>query len=129
MKNQVKCYRCGKIYDLKASQVREIISCDHCHQKMKISAKTEKRFRIMRYLVIFLFCLLLAFLMNILSVSNYFAIIIILFLALLLADYADHACLLLTDFFFGLEYEEYHEVKKTKKEIRKEREAKEKKKN
>ena len=91
MKNNIKCYQCGKEYDIETKNVKEIISCGHCHKQMRIDDRSKKKFRLVRYLFVLLIC------------------------------YADKWCLILTDMIFGLTYEKYEPVKMTKKEIRKSR--------
>ena len=114
MKETVKCYRCGKEYDRK--DLKETISCSHCHKQMKITDKTGKRFRMMRYLFVLAICLIIAFCMNMATGNNYLALLVTLCIAMLLANYADKWCLKLTDMIFGLEYEEYEPVKISNKD-------------
>ncbi len=121
MKKTVKCYRCGKEYDLDPRKVKEIISCSHCHQQMKFTKKTATRFQIVRYLFVLSVCVVIAFGMNMVSKDNYLILLGTLAVAMGVSLYSDQLCLNLTGLIFGLEYEEYHEEKKTKKEIRKER--------
>ena len=121
MKNTVKCYRCGKEYDLNPRKVKEVISYSHCHQQMKFTKKTATRFQIVRYLFVLVICIIIAFGINLVSNDNYLVLLATLAVAMGVSLYADQLCLNLTGMIFGLEYEEYHEEKKTKKEIRKER--------
>ena len=114
MKEKVKCYRCGKEYD--GQDVKTIISCSHCHQQMKITEKSEKRYRLMRYLFVLCICLVIAFCMTGVTANNYIALFVTLCVAMLLANFADDWCLKLTDMFFGLEYEEYHPVRMSNKD-------------
>lgn len=120
MKKEINCYRCGKTYDLNYKNVSEIISCSHCHQQMKVNKKSEGRIRLMRYLFVFLICLIFAGGTYYLIDDKLLVLVIVLTAGLLLANIADKVCIVLTYWLFGLEYEEYHEEKKTKKEIRKE---------
>lgn len=126
MTKDVKCYRCGKEIDLSGKNVREIVSCSHCHQKMKISEKSQKRFRLMRYLFVFAICMILAFGMSYASQGTLVILIVVMSLGILAANYSDHFCLMLTNMIFGLEYEEYHEKQLSKKEIRKQKTEKKK---
>lgn len=128
MKNEIKCYKCGKIHEIAYKDLKETISCSHCHQQMRINERSEKKYKLVRYIFIFVICLFLAFLLNIFSVNYFLMLFVILSLMLVFAQYADKVCLILTDMIFGLQYEEYHPVVKSKKEIRKERDAKDKKK-
>lgn len=121
MKNTVKCYRCGKEYDQAYKKVREVISCSHCHQQMKFTKKTQTHFQIVRYLFVLVICIIIAFVISLVSNDNYLVLLATLAVAMGVSLYADQFCLNLTGAIFGLEYEEYHEEKKTKKEIRKER--------
>ena len=114
MKKTVKCYRCGKEYDSKDR--KEMISCSHCHQQMKITAKTESHFRFMRYLFVLAVCLAIAFAINLFTNNNYLALIATMAVAMLMANFADSWCLKLTEMIFGLEYEEYHTVKMSNKD-------------
>ena len=105
MKNEIKCYKCGKPYDLNYKTVSEYISCSHCHQQMKINERTEKKFRLVRYFFTFFICLILAFLMSFFSINYFLMIFIILSGMLVFAQFADQACLFLTDKIYGLEFE------------------------
>ena len=118
MREAIKCYRCGKEYDLSGKDLKEIISCSHCHQKMRITQDSQKRFRIVRYFFVLAVCLVLAFGLSFASQGTFLILIAVMSLAVLLASYSDHVCLILTDRIFGLDYEEYHEPQFTKKEIR-----------
>ena len=128
MKKETKCYRCGKIHEINYKNVSEIISCSHCHQQMKITKKSEKRVRFMRYAFVFLVCLVFAIGTYRFTKDNMIILLVVLTAGLLLANVADKVCLVLTYWIFGLEYEEYHEEKRSKKEIRKENIEKNKKK-
>lgn len=114
MKNTVRCYHCGNEYSDK--EVKEIISCGHCHKQMKINEKSEKRFRIVRYLFVLTICLVIAFCMNMATGNNFIGLLITLGIAMLLANSSDKWCLKLTDMVFGLEYEEYTPVKISNKD-------------
>jgi len=119
MKETVKCSRCGKEFDFRGKKVSEMISCDHCHLQMKISEKTQKHFKLVRYLFLFGVCLVIAFGMNAVTQNNYLLLLATLFVAMFLSSFADHLCLYLTDKIFGLQYEAYQPVKISKKEKRK----------
>ncbi|MBO7676950.1 MAG: hypothetical protein J6S49_05510 [Erysipelotrichaceae bacterium] len=121
MREAVKCYRCGKEFDLSGKNLKEIISCGHCHHTMKISEKSEKRYKIVRYLFMLAIGLVLALGLSFATQGTCLILIAVMSVAMLVASYADHFCLMLTDKIFGLEYEEYHEKQYTKKEIRKQR--------
>lgn len=114
MKETIKCYRCGKEYDRK--DLKEIISCAHCHKQMKINEKSQKRFRIVRYMFVLAVCLVIAFCMNMATGNNYLALLVTLGIAMLLASFSDSWCFKLTDVLFGLEYEEYTPVKVSNKD-------------
>ncbi len=121
MKNRVKCYHCGKERELGYKDIREVLSCDHCHQKMRIDTKTQKHFRIMRYLFVLLICIVIAFCMTKASANNYLILLVVMTVALIISLYSDRLCLALTAMTFGVSYEEYHPVIKTNKELRKEK--------
>ena len=121
MKEPVKCYRCGKEYDLSGKNLKEIISCSHCHQTMRISERSQKRFKVIRYLFVLILCMILAFGMSFATQGTLLILIAVMSLAMLVANYSDRLCLRLTDMIFGLEYEEYHEKQYTQKEIRKQK--------
>lgn len=121
MKNNVKCYRCGKEYEFTYKNVSEIISCNHCHQQMCFTKETKKHLKLIRYIFVFLICLAIAFGMSRVSKNDYVVMLGTMMVAMLIALYSDRICMYLTMKIFGLEYEEYHPEKKTKKEIRKER--------
>ena len=121
MKNNVKCYRCGKEYEFTYKNVSEIISCSHCHQQMCFTKETKKHLKLIRYIFVFLICLAIAFGMSRVSKNDYVVMLGTMMVAMLIALYSDRICMYLTMKIFGLEYEEYHPEKKTKKEIRKER--------
>ena len=121
MKNHIKCYHCGKERELGYKEIREVLSCDHCHQKMRIDQKTQKHFRIMRYLFVLVICLVIAFCMSRASASSYLVLLAVMSAALILSLYSDRLCLILTAMTFGVHYEEYHPAVKTNKELRKER--------
>ena len=124
MKSEIKCYRCGKIYVLNYKTLKEVISCGHCHQQMKITVKTQKKLRLMRYMFVFVICMVIAYMMSNVSDNSLFLLLITLSIAMILANFSDRLCLYLTDRIFNLEYEEYHPEVKTKKEIRKEKSKK-----
>ncbi len=126
MKSVVKCYRCGKEYDLDNRNIKEIISCSHCHQQMKFTEKTRKRFRLVRYFFVLLICLMLAFGMSLVTQNNYIVLLVMMFAAMGIAGFSDRWCMVLTDRIFSLEYEEYHPEKPSKKQLRKERSTKKK---
>ena len=121
MKNNVKCYRCGKEYEFTYKNVSEIISCSHCHQQMCFTKETKKHLKLIRYIFVFLICLAIAFGMRREKKNDYVVMLATMMVAMLIALYSDQLCMYLTMKIFGLEYEEYHPEKKTKKEIRKER--------
>ena len=122
MGSMIKCYRCGKQYDLGYKNIKEIISCDHCHQQMKISDKSLKKVRLIRYVLVLILCLIIAYFMSDFSNNSKLLLLLItLSFAMLLAQFIDRICLYLADTIFHLQYEEYHPVKKSKKEIRKEK--------
>lgn len=129
MKKEIKCYRCGKVYDLSVKNVEEVISCGHCHQQMRINKKASRRLIILRYLIMFLICLLIVVVLNKFTDNMILPMFISLLVMMLIANYIDPFCLKIVYLIFGLEYEEYHEIKKSKKEIRKENIKKNKKKN
>lgn len=121
MKNNIKCYRCGREYEFTYKNVSEIISCSHCHQQMRFTTETQKHLKLIRYIFVFLICLAIAFGMSRVSKNDYVVMLGTMMVAMLIALYSDRICMYLTMKIFGLEYEEYHPEKKTKKEIRKER--------
>ena len=127
MKSVVKCYRCGKEYDLNSRNIKEIISCSHCHQQMRFTEKTRKHFHVVRYFFVLIICIALAFGMSLVTKNNYIMLLAMMGIAMLIAGVSDNWCMLLTDRIFGLQYEEYHEEKISKKQQRKERETKKKK--
>ena len=53
MKNNVKCYRCGKEYEFTYKNVSEIISCSHCHHQMCFTKETKKHLKLIRYIFVF----------------------------------------------------------------------------
>lgn len=114
MKEIIRCYRCGKEYDRK--DLKEIISCGHCHKQMKINEKSEKRFKIVRYMFVLSICLVIAFFMNMATGNNLLGLLITLAIAMIMANSSDKWCLKLTDMIFGLQYEEYTPVKISNKD-------------
>ena len=120
MKSVVKCYRCGKEYDLNSKNIKEIISCSHCHQQMRFTEKTRKHFRLVRYFFVLFICLFLAFGMSLVTQNNYIVLLVMMGVAMIIALYSDKWCMVLTDRIFGLNYEEYHPEKISKKQQRKE---------
>ncbi len=128
MKKEVKCYRCGKVYDLSRKNIQETISCSHCHQQMHIDTKTERRCRIMRYLLIAFISLAVVYGSNVLTNNSLLVMFTAFILAILIGTYSERLCLLIVNLIFGLNYVEYHEIQKSKKELRKERLQKNKKK-
>lgn len=124
MKSVVKCYRCGKEYDLDSKNIKEIISCSHCHQQMRFTEKTRKHFRLVRYFFVLFICIGLAFGMSLVTKNNYVVLLTLMGVAMLIANFADKWCMLLTDMIFGLQYEEYHPEKISKKQQRKEKSTK-----
>ena len=121
MKNNIKCYQCGKEYDIETKNVKEIISCGHCHKQMRIDDRSKKKFRLVSYLFVLLICLAIALSMNQATNNSLMILMVTLMIAMIFANYADKWCLILTDMIFGLTYEKYEPVKMTKKEIRKSR--------
>ncbi len=97
-------------------EIKETISCSHCHQQMKISEKSQKHFRIVRYLFVLGICLLLAFSMNLVSTKNYIVFLATLVVAMMIASVSDRWCLILTEWIFRLEYEDYHPEKISNKD-------------
>jgi hypothetical protein len=83
---------------------------------MKINEKSQKRFRIVRYMFVLAVCLVIAFCMNMATGNNYLALLVTLGIAMLLASFSDSWCFKLTDVLFGLEYEEYTPVKISNKD-------------
>ena len=108
----IKCSRCGN--DIKIEKTKQIVSCGHCNLKMKIDLKSQKRFKLVRYLFMLIICILIALGMNLVSKNNYVILLFTLMAALLLANYADRLCLILTDVIFGLTYEKYIEEDRKK---------------
>lgn len=115
----VKCARCGKEMHFTGKQIQETVACDHCHQQMKISEKSGKRFRTVRYFFMLLVCIIIALGMHSVTQNNYLILLAMLSVVLLLANFSDHWCLLLTEKIFHLEYEAYQPVELSKKEKRK----------
>ena len=128
MTKTVKCARCGKELVLEGKQIQETVSCDHCHLQMRISEKSQKQFRNVRYFFVFLICIIISLGMHAFTQNNYLILLVMLGIVLLLSNYSDHWCLLLTDKIFSLKYEEYHPVELTKKEKRKQNQQKKQKK-
>ena len=114
MKKIVKCYRCGKEYE--SGKLKEIISCSHCHQQMKITRKTENRFHFMTYLLVLVVCLSVALIISLITDNSYLTFVVTMAMAMLMASFADKWCLKLTHLLFGLEYEEYHPVEMSNKD-------------
>lgn len=110
MEKILKCARCGKELDKKKIGIKEIISCDHCHLQMKISEASQKKFRIVRYMFVLLVCLVISLGMSFMTTNTLLILLVIMSVAMIIANYSDRWCLMLTDKIFGLEYEEYHEV-------------------
>ncbi len=128
MTKTVRCARCGKELVFEGKQIKETVACDHCHQRMRISEKSQKRFRTVRYFFVLLICIIIAVGMRFFTQNNYLTLLVMLSLMLVLANFADHLCLLLTEKIFHLEYEAYHPVELTKKEKRKQNQQKKQKK-
>lgn len=128
MKKEVKCYRCGKVYDLSRKNIQETISCSHCHQQMHIDIKTDRRCRIMRYLLIGFISLVVVYGFSLLTSNSMLVVFMAFVFAILIGTYSERLCLLIVNLIFGLNYVEYHEIQKSKKELRKERLQKNKKK-
>lgn len=131
MKNNVKCYRCGKQHVFDWRHLEEEIECSHCHSKMKLSGKCEKRLKMMRYITVLVVALVISFGLSTFTKSNSITIIIvILFVSLLMAMVIDRVCLWLVYTIYGLEYEEYHpeiiarQRKEREKEKQKEKQRK-----
>ena len=119
MKSIIKCYRCGKDYDLKYKDVKEVISCSHCHQKMRFDAKTKRHFKIVRYLVVLIVCLGMAYGMSLVSQNNYVMLLVSVAAGVVFAGYSDQACTRIVDRTFGISYEEYHPQTVSRKQQRK----------
>ena len=116
MTKTVRCARCGKELVFEGKQIQEAGSCDHCHQQMRINEKSQKRFRTVRYFFVLSFCIIIAVGMRFFTQNNYLVLLVMLSMGLVLANFADHLCLLLTEKMFHLEYEAHQPVKLSNKD-------------
>ncbi len=121
MKTEVRCYKCGKEYRLTTKTIHEHISCDHCHSHMRITRATEKKFQVMRYLLVFLVCMALAFGISMFEKRNYIVLLLVFSTAMAVALIADKIGLWLTWKIFGLEYEEDHPEERARQRKEEER--------
>ena len=131
MKNEIKCYRCGKVKVLEARKLSEEIECSHCHSKMRLTYKCERRLKTMRYITVLVVALVISFGLTIVNRNNTYTLIIaILLVSLAMALVVDKFCLWMVYATKGLEYEEYHpeEIEKMRKEREKEKEKEKKRK-
>ncbi len=125
-KEAVRCYHCGKIYDLSKDTIREVISCSHCHRSMKLDRKSERRFNIVRYFLVLFISMNVIVLLTLLLKNTLLVMLASFALAMLLTSSTEHLCLRITHSLFGLTYEEYHpeEIERLEKEEDRQREKK-----
>lgn len=112
-KNYVKCPRCGTEYELTIKKVFSGVSCPHCNKKMMMDAKTKKRLKFFRYILVFAICIAVMFsVKEALEESTAFGLLAVMALLAVmytLSQYADKLCARLLFYTFGLNYVEYVE--------------------
>ena len=123
MNKEISCYRCGKKQTLTYKTLAESIHCDHCHSSMRLSDKSNRRYKAVRYAFVFIVCLVLAFGISMFEKRNYVVLMLVFVATMALATFSDHLCLGLTWLMFGLEYEEDHPEERAK--LRKQQEKQE----
>ena len=110
----IKCPRCGKTRTISFKQYKEILECEHCHQKMILDGKSLRKLKYLRMGIVILICGLLMWGLSMLgTVSSYLAIIIACSITLLFAQFSDGICLGLTAKFLGVNYVSFIPQKKS----------------
>ena len=125
-KEAVRCYHCGKIYDLNKDTIAEVISCSHCHRSMKLDKRSDRRYNAVRYFIVLFVCMNIVVLLMYLLKNTTLVMIASFGCAVLLTSFTEKFCLRLTNSLFGLTYEEYHpeEIEKLEREQDREKEKK-----
>ena len=119
MKNDVKCYRCGTPIVLNNKTIGEVVTCPHCQGKMSLDKKTNRWYKVYRYVFILLVSLLLIF--GLFQVTTNFIILILacILISFFISSVADGVALWLTYKTVGLSYAHVETEKELKKHSKK----------
>ena len=103
MKNEVKCYRCGKETKLDSKNLKLYVTCPHCHAKMVLDQRSKRYLKYFRYLVVILACTFIMFGLKYTKINLAIGLVT-LSLAIAIAMVADRICLFLEYYVTGLSY-------------------------
>lgn len=108
MTKNIKCYRCGKEYDLNYKDISEQIKCSHCNGIMSLDLNSQRKVRYIRYALVLVVALLMSFLVYQLNLNNLVIFGILTLVLLFTINYVDKFCLYLASLIFKLNYVEFH---------------------
>lgn len=103
MKNEVKCYRCGKDIKLDSKNLSLSVACPHCHAKMVLDLRSKRYLKYFRYTVVLIACVFIMFGLNYVK-TNLAISLVTLSLAIAIALVADRICLFIEYYITGLSY-------------------------
>ena len=124
MKNEIKCYRCGKEFNFTFKTVNEEIKCSHCNGVMKLDSKSQTKLIMLKYVLLFVVALALSFTTRISEEHALLLMGISLVLLFVLVNPLNKLSLYLCHKLFKLNYVEYHpdEIEKAKRKAKIEKE-------
>lgn len=122
MTRSVKCYRCGQPIELNYKNIRQTISCSHCHAKMTYDLRSIRKLKMVRYLfVLAVAAFLVAGFMQVQNMNSYTLLIVTCMCAIVISLWADKLCLYISYYLLKGEYVEYHPDDKRKMPVKKKR--------
>lgn len=108
MKKEVKCYKCGKVYQIDRWHPKKLLECSHCHANMAIDYSTQRLFKYVRILIVTIIVAILMYGCSRLgNITSYIAMIITVSIAIVITQFSDQICLIIVNQIFGLKYEMY----------------------
>ena len=109
---EIKCARCGKSLKYNFKSLSKHIKCDHCNLEMIIDSRSQRMLKYVRGLFVAIVVSILMYgCMKLGTIESYVAIIIVCSFTLLLTQFSDQLCLLITDKIFHLRYIAYERPK------------------
>lgn len=113
----VKCPRCGKENEVTVKDLKKIVECSHCHKKMCLDVKSQRKIKYVRYFIMLIIAIGFAYSMQKFTAGTSGYLIIIAYLAFLflIMNYIDDWCLKLAFLLFKLNFMDidlYAEVRK-----------------
>ena len=112
-----KCPKCGKENEVTVKSVKKLIECSHCHKKMCLDVKSQRKIKYVRYFVMLIIAIGFAYSMEQFTKGTTGYLILIAYIAFvfMISRYIDDWCLKLGFLLFNLNYMDldlYAEIRK-----------------